>query len=63
MCYNSSGKEVIVVTVDELNQVVSSLAIVYLQKSDKLTSRSKPSEYVEAYREAVNTFTHLITGR
>lgn len=50
-------------TVDELNQVVSSLAIVYLQKSDKLTSRSKPSEYVEAYREAVNTFTHLITGR
>lgn len=50
-------------TMDELNQAVSSLAIVYLQKSDKITAQSKPQDYINEYRKAVVTFTHLLTGR
>ncbi len=47
-------------TTQELNQVVSSLAIVYLQKSSKLSAASTPQDYIREYAEAVKTFTEQL---
>lgn len=47
-------------TNEELNQVVNNLVFLYLQKSDTLSAKSTPADYVNAYQQAVKLFTRLL---